>query len=721
MYTQASNLIDTTRLSSNWTVTSALRALLLPVALLVAVSLVGCESSGPTGSMPPDSPAETDPTLRPGKTASTDAGARIMASRGALDDETSVSGGKMADPTSETPMPDFARPVGSYHRVAGGRNVDIATDEPPLYLALPVPEGADTSRLALAVRVPQKFTTDNGQASSGYGWSVVRGAYEPERSLLVTPIRFLMERGTAFAVVESDDHTSPSMAGTRGETLFAKTQNFFSQDAKAVAKATGTAKSTRFVVKCVGFDSASACGADEKNDVRQYLNNAVQDFVGGFQFPALPKTVFGGKPVWKIYKNGESWCSGDAAGKYLSLTKVAITCYNGSGDPAEGTTRHEFFHATQYSYGPVSWAKLPNKRPDWVIEGTAELAESTSARADAAAVRERGPDPLRNVDRTLTAEMGKPQYAEYWAQDFWVYLINSRNATLKKILDPLFSAQPNAPNEPHVEKVDRLYSIPDDHWGWVRNQAFESKVKEGNDDLNGSCVFDPESVTGSVRTITYDAQAQNGPMTRSVSIDNLTARVLKVDIKNGYGAKQMLAEVKATTSAANGHAKAYANYSTATTTCHGGSGSGSSASIQKGLSPNSTKTVYLLLSNSAREKSASFNLRLSHTTSAGQAPTAKITRPNAGTTYKGSHLPLEAAASDPDGGSITGYTWKITAQKFQGSGYKTVTYTGKSVITEHLWNYHGFSPGSFIVELIVTDDEGQQTSTSIRLDVRPSG
>ncbi|MFB6247392.1 MAG: hypothetical protein ABEL97_02350 [Salinibacter sp.] len=718
MFAPATDLVDTTRVFSDWTVPPVLRALLLPVALLVAGFLAGCESSGPTGSAPPDAPVETDRTLRPGETASTDTGVRVMAARGALDEETSVSGGTMADPTSETPMPDFARPVGSYYRVGGGRNIDVAADEPPLYLALPVPEGANTSRLALAVRVPQEYTTDNAQASAEYGWSVVRGAYEPERGLLVTPVRFLMKRGTAVAVVESEDHTSPSMADASGETLFAKAQTFFSQNAKAAAQTRSTAKSAQFVVKCVGFNNASACGTDEKNDVRQYLNKAVQDFVGGFQSPALPKTFFGNKPVWKIYKNGQSWCKGNTAGKYLSLTKVAITCYDGSGDPSEGTTRHEFFHATQYSYGPISWAKLPNKRPDWVIEGTAELAESTSASAGAAAVR--GPDPLRNVDRKLTVEMGKPQYAEYWAQDFWVYLINSRNATLSKILEPLFSPQPKAENEPHIKKVHQLYSVTDDHWDWVRNQAFESKVKQGNADLNPSCVFDPEAVTGSPRTITYDAKAQNGPMTRSVSVNELTAQVLKVNIKNSYGAKQVLAKVKATTSAADGYAKAYGNYSTATTTCHGGGGSSSSASIQQGLSSNSTKTVYLLLSNSGRGKSASFNLRLSHTTSAGQAPTAKITRPSANATHKGRVLFLEATASDPDGGSITGYTWKITAQT-QGGGFKTVTYTGKSVTTEDLWSYHGFYPGDFNIKLIVTDDEGQQTSTRIELRVRPSG
>jgi len=719
MFALATDRIDTIRVSSNRTAASVLRALLLPVALLVAISLVGCESSGPTGSAPSDSPVETDPTLRSGETASTDTGVRVMASRGALDDETTVSGSEMADPTSETPIPDFARPVGSYYRVAGGRNVDVATDEPPLYLALPVPEGADTSRLALAVRVPQKYTTDNAQSSAEYGWSVVRGAYEPERGLLVTPIRFLMERGTAVAVVESDGHTSPSMAGAGGETLFAKTQTFFSQDAKAAARTSSTAKrNTQFVVKCVGFDDASACGSDEKKDVRQYLNKAVQDFVGGFQFPALAETFFAKKPVWKIYKNGQSWCDDNAAGKYLTLTKVAITCYDGTGDPSEGTTRHEFFHATQYSYGPVSWAKLPNKRPDWVIEGTAELAEPTSSSAGAAAVR--GPDAFRNVDRKLTAEMGKPQYTEYWAQDFWVYLINSRNATLSKILEPLFSPQPNTPNEPHIKKVHELYSITDDHWDWVRNQAFESAVREGNPYLNRPCVFNPKSVTGSPRTITYDAQAQTGPMTRSVSVDLLTAEVLKVDIKNGSGANKVLAEAKATTSADDGYVKAYANHSTATTACHGGGGSSSSASIQEGVSPDSTKTVYLLLSNSAPDKSASFNLRLSHTT-ASEAPTAEITKPSANTTYTGNYLSLEATASDPDGGSITGYTWEITAQKAQGSGYKTVTYTGTSVTTKDLWNHHGFDPGDFDIKLTVTDNEGQKTSTSIELTVRPSG
>lgn len=633
-----------------------LRGLLVLVALLIAVSLGGCDSAGPTGSTPPDSPAEPDSRLRPGGTASTDSGVRIMASKGTIDDEMSVSGSEMADPTSETPMPDFARPSGPYHRVASGRNVEVATDEPPLYLALPVPEGADTSRLALAVRVPQKYTTDNAQASSEYGWSVVRGVYEPERGLLVTPIRFLMKRGTAFTVVESDDHTSPSMAGTDGETLFAKTQNFFSLGAKASATAKSTAKSNRFVVKCVGFDNSSACGADEKKDVRQYLNKAVQDFVGGFQFPALARTYFSKKPVWKIYESGESWCKG-AAGKYLFLTDVAITCYDGNGDPAEGTTRHEFFHAIQYSYAPISLHNWPVA--DWILEGTAELAEPTSASAGAAAVR--GPDPLRNVDRKLTVEMEGPN-PEYNVQDFWVYLINRRNATLKKILEPVFSVQPSVPNKPFIFKIDQLYSITDDHWGWVRNQTIEAHEATGNADLTASCVFDPESVTGSPQTVSYDVSAQSKPLTRTVTLDRLTASVVKVRFSNTGGSTQRLGVVKAQSSTTHGQAKAYAAHGSSTGACLGTAGSTPSASIDQVLPAGAKDSVYVLLSYSdpTETEQVRFDLTAKVPPAGTSKPAVQIVSPPDRNPVDGPVITLRADASDPDGGSIRSVEWTIT-------------------------------------------------------------
>lgn len=558
--------------------------------------------TGSESSADDEPDTEVDKTLESGGTAKTESGVRLMAPSGALDESVSVSGAEVEDPTAETPIPEVARAPGSFYRVSGARNVDLSTTDAPLYLALPVPDDADPAQLALGVRIPSRYVTDTGASSPAYGWDLLPGAYDPERGLLVVPARFLRAEGIVLTVLETSEYASPSMADAAGETLFEKTTNFFAGETSASrAKSHGGG----FKVKCKGGFSSGDCGSSEKSTVETYLKNVHDDFVSDFRSPDLKSPLFSDKYVWIIKKDGTTWCKGSTVGKYLSLTNKAITCYDGSGTPSRGTTRHEFFHAIQYNYAPISWGKLPKQRPNWVIEATAELAADANTAGSKQAIRDDG-RPLRSVDVALTDNSGKTPYR---AQDFWTYVINRRSATMADVLDPVFKQQSNAPNKPTAEKVDELYSLPDDYWGWVRNQAVESQVTSGyGGDLSASCVFDPR--VAAPDTITYDAGSRSSPKEHSSVVSRLSARVMAVQVQTG--AERIDLEITASTPDSKTYVRAYLPRSSSTTDCWTGS-QDASHTITDMMEGSSRKTYYVLVSATTIDvQRSTFNIDISH-------------------------------------------------------------------------------------------------------------
>lgn len=576
-----------------------LATLISSAALLLLTP--GCDSS-PSPS-PPD-----DTTLEPGSAVETEAGVRVIAPQGGLNQPVPVSGQEASVPATETPLPENATAAGPFYRIGGGRNVDLGREDAPLYYGLPVEEGANTDQLALGVRMPRAYATDDTASTSEYAWSVLPGAYEPERGLLVVPARFLTEEGTVLAALEGKSYNAPSMAGTSGETLLEKTKNFFSSDednTQRKAKMPGAKSSPSFEIKCVGFDSSDDCGSDEKSDVRSYLQTAYNDFVGGFKEPALATQLFTDRLTWKIKEKGDLWCE-DAAGKYLFLTEIAITCYDGNGDPSESTTRHEFFHAVQFSYSRISWNRPKTKRPDWLVEGTAEIAESS--RSDAETAYRKYGDKLRRVTRRLNKQGGKPHYPEYRVQDFWVYLINSRGSTPLETLEPLFQFDSDTPSV--LDKVDQLYNLPNTYWRWARNQVIESSVSKRNPRLSPNCIFDSSAVKGQPEPLSYDIYGEGGtPKTRTVTVGPLKTKVYGVTLVNNSSQQKGLGEAGASTDAQGAFVEAYLTWDSPTTKCteERNLDDGGYTSTGYVIDPGSTRVVYVLLSNGTK-KEASFEV-----------------------------------------------------------------------------------------------------------------
>jgi hypothetical protein len=585
-----------TRLSA-----SSHAALLVLLPLMAGLLVAGCDSTSSTEPTEPTEPeTNLDETLEAGGAAKTGDGVYLVAAAESIDEPVSIATREVSDPEGAALLPEGTDPK-TFYRVSGSRSVDLSTQSPPLYTALPVPDAFDPANVALAVRIPRDYTTD-GTSDAPYGWDVLRGAYEPERGVLVVPTRFLVADGIVFGIVETPTYDAPSMDGTAGETLFDRVEAFFSAKRTAVK-----ASKSDFKVQCKGF-GGSGCGSDEKDDVKSYLSTVSDDYVSGFREPDLRTPLFSKKSIWVVKKKGTAWCKGNTAGKYLSLTNKAITCFDpdNQSDPPKSTTRHEFFHAIQYNYAPISWSKLPKQRPNWVLEATAELAEDT--RSSATNVVRAGTD-LRPIDTPLTADSGKPDYPEYRAQDFWVHLISSRSSTPAQILDPVFDQQSNGTNKPTAKKVDELYSLDDAYWDWIRNQAFDAEVTAGYDGkLNGACIFD--SRAASPTTVSYDAGSRTSAKSVSPTVSKLTGKVMAVEVTTG--ANRIDLEITASTSDAKSYVEIYPDVSSSTTDCWSTTAR-SSDTLTDVMLESKSRTVYVLLGATMIDDAESdFTLTISH-------------------------------------------------------------------------------------------------------------
>ncbi|WP_237854341.1 hypothetical protein [Rhodohalobacter sulfatireducens] len=572
----------------------------MSLLIILAVAFAGCDIIG----IESDS-EKVDQTLEPGGTASTESGMQLMASNNSINESITVTGQEIEDPIVGTPLPEVVNLSGSFHKITSSSNIDLSAEDTPLYLALPVPEDADPTQLALGVRVPSSFVTDTDASSPEYGWDLLQSAYEPESDQLVVPVRFLVSDGIVLSVIETDDYSSPSMADAEGENLFERTKDFFGQETmntKALPHSGG------FNVKCKGGFNSGECGSREKNLVESYLKDAHDDFVSDFRSPDLRSPVLSNAYTWIIKKEGTAWCKGDTAGKYLSLTNKAITCYDGNNAPSEGTTRHEFFHAIQYNYAPISWSKLPKQRPNWVIEATAELTEDANTSGSKAAIRASQP-PLRTVDIPLTSNNDRRPYR---TQDFWTYLINNRSSTLADILEPVFDQQSNGTNKPTAKKVDELYSMTDDYWGWVRNQAVESRVTTGfKSKLNAVCDFDSD-VLARPTTVTYDAgtRSESDPKEESSVVSRLSTNVMAIEVQTGSNRIDL--EISASTPDNKTFIRVYQPYDSPTTDCWDRS-QNASHSIDDMMVESSNQTYYVMATASMIDNQRSvFTVNISH-------------------------------------------------------------------------------------------------------------
>lgn len=464
----------------------------------------------------------------------------VAATDGAIEEPVQVRIRRASDPTNDTPLPTSLTQYGSFYHVDAEQDT-FAPVENPFLIGLPLPEGAPTDDLALAVLVPAQYIHIDAPPGTDY--------VEPADEWDFLPAMYDEETNQALAITPSLT-ASPVTATLISAPYFSSTNSTADATTRAAQKSPGTVAllggifnlrlwflpharqvdEPDFVAICSPKedDADAVCekadlerAADELEDVYNDLTRL------GFQLPRLyrqPKaiSVDGQTRVADLgaYVIGVRPCTRTGFGRYDSATAKAWAC---DGGRMASTIRHEYFHATQYAYEAV----LMGEAESWYLEGqaTASQQSETVLTRDS----ERG---LREIDRSLRGENGV-----YRTQDFWLYIGKKLNADLTFLI-PLFDYPPNAQglNAAILEEYPSLQNLPSVYWDWVKNQSFEKEIDIGN--LGFTCSLSSDALgqpailtvtddtTGRAPRIVYDPQLP--PDDKIIELDALDSAVFEI-------------------------------------------------------------------------------------------------------------------------------------------------------------------------------------------------
>ncbi|MDX1665044.1 MAG: FG-GAP repeat protein, partial [Candidatus Promineifilaceae bacterium] len=417
----------------------------------------------------------TTGVLVDGGVVGNDDGVKLGAVAGSLDGDLPVSLLRHGAPLE--PLPEAATRVGDFYLVAASRQV-VQPLASSFILALPVPEGADSTRLAVALHSRVDGLLDQEQ-ESGHYWNVIPGVYDPDAQLLLAQLPALSPLANVVALVEHPDMETP-VTGS----------------AAAAGPANGPAP--KFAVLCAYHD----CADSLKQEITQELTNNFFDFSSNHGYPAPriqgtssdmsldPPHV--GQPSATYYASilpdTHSACwdkQGNLVeGRYSPNNAELITCFAPSTttltDFHRETVRHEYFHALQYAYDNVRTDWANGDREQWIIEGMAEAAVNSGsawARTDAFAIRP--------VDKGLRLTGGS---LKYQAQDFWVFYGNNL------VVGGLERLKPILERGATYEDVIAEVVFHDAYTLWVRNQAIE-KNDDMDNALGAPCELEVDAVS----------------------------------------------------------------------------------------------------------------------------------------------------------------------------------------------------------------------------------
>jgi hypothetical protein len=396
-----------------------------------------------------------------------------------------------AQPPAE-PLHAGAVPLGLYYNV-GAQCTTAAPVDLPFVLGLPVPAGADTSHLAVAVLV--SGTSIDDDTSPGSVWRRLTGVYDPARQLFLVSMAALVAEGHTFVLIE--DPSVEPMPSTDA-----------SREVAGVP---------RFIVQCKGLD-ALQCRDEDKIAIEQLLVDAYRSFkLQGFRDPALVNAVPSLGPVTpdttvtftypRVYGaiTLESCTDRDPGvlASYNAATKTMVFCAPRlqSADSRQLAARHELFHAVQHAYPNV--AIVTEARDQWITEGTAMAAAAWNGR-----MNRMEQYSLRPVSQSFD-DVGN--IGAYKAQDFWVHLFTSTTPNLsarrRLPLGELVSFFERGATTASV--ADRLKNpatltygtLAVEYWNWVKNQVIEKTdvtfAEPGKGSaLKNPCEIEPDLIGG---------------------------------------------------------------------------------------------------------------------------------------------------------------------------------------------------------------------------------
>jgi hypothetical protein len=465
-----------------------------------------------------EQPGETV-TLEAGQAVDGPFGTKFRAQSDSISEPLDVNIQQTTAPTDEVPLPEGIETRGSAYALSPDR--DVVTDpDKPFLVGLPIPEDTDTENLAVAVQLqPYEYEVSWGEDGRpadyepGREWSF-QEAYIAQGTVATTIPRMNTEDPRLLTVVEAP--TFRSFDGSETQPMSHSDESF--------------------AAVCINFDNASeSCGASTRNAAQDELRDIFHKLTDkGFKKPALSRRANVVPQLFNSDLAFGAWvmrlrpCSNvDYGGLYQHGSDRAWTCVDGGGwqsDDEGSTLRHEYFHGTQYGYGPMR--ENIRQREGFIIEGQAVASEFSLPNLG----RDSGRD-LRALDVPLKAdsdELDDGDLVEYYAQDFWLFasefLGHQSIGWFQRIL-----REGNQTEDVNTALSDNYeHNLPSVYWEWAKNQAFESQYTDGNAKLNGACVFESRSVEDT-EDVTF---TKSGGLTQtSMTLDPLTSEVVEYTLE----------------------------------------------------------------------------------------------------------------------------------------------------------------------------------------------
>lgn len=548
-------------------------------------------------------------TLRIDTAAEGEKGSLMLAMEGALpdDDEVEVWLDVAPLPEERASLSDDVKAVGEAFELSSSRPVR-ASPATPFLLGLPIPEGADTDQLGIAILEPDTmFAPPEGNDLSDVGpeWTYLDAVVDTEAKLVIAPLLSLTPEPIIAVVVESaafDSRMSSARSSVTGATFEGTCGPGFASAAETCSTAH---RSTAASMLEDAYNTLTLLGFTDEPNLQRGIGSLELRYLGGLS--------------WSIsyvpgpYQIQLRPSSGVNAGGMYSRSSGRIWLAigtNGVPESRRSTVRHEYIHATQYAAFdgfPSTDDWLASR---WVIEGQAVVAQASYT------TLERDDRDPRVVDTTLERSRWDGNNwrslppSEYMAQDFWWYLIQRFNADIE-LLQPFMQRG--------LETTDINATLraeyPEDfggaghsgglslaYWDWVKNQVFEKGVPMDDLRFGDTCEFTALAATPSA--LTYVPYGTNGTVNKT--LPPLTAHVVHVTFPAGDGWRDTL---RVTSSASHVRSTIYRVQSSGTDGCIGQG----DATVRTVTASEDSQDFYVVIANTSMSNDRSFTVEFDGT------------------------------------------------------------------------------------------------------------
>jgi hypothetical protein len=415
-------------------------------------------------------------------------------------------------PMPAVEVPDGVAAEGRAYQITSSFDVHAESTDRGFVIGLPVPEGVDGGRVALAWLVRGEDAFDGSEDV----WYVARGFHDAEQGWFVTYLPAVLVEGDVVVLVSGPD--------------------LVAQVATPPPPRDGAATSADSF--CPGwhgeFEVVAGTGISfaEKASFKRHLDDALATYrnlgyepfllreTGWAQFlTPMAAAIFADCSKVKYEASLEVGNRSNVYGMYSSVTQT-ITMYRLaiSDGRLRAMTFHELFHSLQARHlGPAEM--LPDR--DYFLEATATLSEALAV-GDLDVTRQTR-FSLRTVDVNLAAPSAATHVLPYRAQDFWSYVARRFGRPFHTFTLDFLRGGGVAPADVDAvfKRAPYGYPFAELYRDWVLDQIFDVDA----------CTFEPAAVHtlwNLGRVDVKDDGPSGLPAAGDEKMGPLTARVFKL-------------------------------------------------------------------------------------------------------------------------------------------------------------------------------------------------